>query len=176
MSFIFTCFSKISWASLESFLNEEIPFCVKQILHLCGYDTMFSLAQIKNDQIIKIERHINDHCLEYLDFNCCHSAYYKEHLPFELLPGHKTMILSMPRNINDYNRSYQTKLAEMKGRYSFVLNELIQTAESKMIGMPLIQIQFDILPLMFFSCVENRATKCLDQTYPSHQQERYVSL
>lgn len=129
----YIAFSKIFWEKLEKYLNEEIPDCVKTILNICGYDTFFSLAEINDAHIIKIEKHINENCSECLnDLNCCHSDFYKEHAPFKLLPGHEALILALPKHIENFQRMFQFKLAELKGRYSFVLNELIETAEKNL--------------------------------------------
>lgn len=39
----------MNWKIIEEKINETIPKCIKKVLDICGYDTIMSLAEIKND-------------------------------------------------------------------------------------------------------------------------------
>lgn len=119
----------------EKFIGEEIPACVKIVLGLSGFSTLLSLDSITHSDILKIEDCITEHFSEIIiQLKCCHSEFYKSQMffqkKFKFLPGHATLVAALPQYVKAYQIAYQKKIFELKGRYSFILNELIETAEA----------------------------------------------
>lgn len=67
---------------------------------------------------------------------CCHSEFYKNLANFHFLPGHVTIIATIPKYIEEYRIAHQSSDFEVNGRYSFLLEELIRTAESNLFKDP----------------------------------------
>lgn len=106
---------------------------MKRPLILCGYDSLFSLREINESKIDKIENHITVNHMETIKtFNCCHSNYYKNLTTFRFLPGHASIISALPKYIENYKIAYQSSNFELNGRYSFILEEMVRTAESNL--------------------------------------------
>lgn len=81
----------------------ELPQCVKTILKSCGYETMLSLELLGVQHVTEIEQHVNTHIPSILrNLNCienCSCKDYKHKTPFSFLPGHRSIILSLPNHI-----------------------------------------------------------------------------
>lgn len=122
----------INWEGFERFIDDEIPKCVKTVLKLCGFETFISLMEINESCIVKIEECMSKHFPGHItNLQCRHAEYYqsRNNMPFELLPGHKTLIMALPKYVEKYRLEYQKKIIDIQGRYSFILNELIRAAE-----------------------------------------------
>lgn len=123
----------INWNIFENFIGEKLPACIKSILNLCGYNTFLSLREIKQRDITEIEECVKKNfSTQILQLHCCHAEYYISkisHAQFKLLPGHETLIMALPKYAEKLQKTYLKQITDLKGRYSFILNELIQTAE-----------------------------------------------
>lgn len=88
-----------AWRTLERGNDEKFPKCIKLLLKSAGYDTMTSLSELCDDTIKNIETfHQNrKNVIESLD--CCYSEFYKTLDPFCFLPGHKAILLGLPKKI-----------------------------------------------------------------------------
>lgn len=126
--------SSIDWDIFEVFVGEKIPICIKLVLNLCGFNTFLSLKEMKVQDI-----HVIQECVvrnfsnEILQLNCCHANYYKSkilHEHFKFLPGHEALVLALPIYVEQFQTEYMKKCIDLKGRYSFILNELLETAEA----------------------------------------------
>lgn len=126
----------INWQGLEIFLGETLPICVKSVLSLCGYDTIFSLQYIDQDSVNTMEKHINENEMQKIkQFSCCHSEYYAKKEIFKLLPGHVVILLSLPNHVKKYLESIESDNQHPRKHienYSFILREMIETAEINM--------------------------------------------
>lgn len=88
----------MNWENVEKVVGETLPICVKSILSACGYDTFSSLKFITEDSVNEIEDHINTWSRNTIDaLNCCYSEHYKRIGEFNLLPGHKNLIISLSK-------------------------------------------------------------------------------
>lgn len=115
----------MDWFKIQDLLNEPLPECIKKILSLCAYDTIASLRNINCESITEIQRQVNLHFRPSLQvLNCCHSNYYKQQSEFELLPGHRDFLLSLPR----YLCALTTANSSKNTAFSTVLNSMIETA------------------------------------------------
>lgn len=126
--------SSINWDIFEVFVGEKIPTCIKLVLNLCGFNTYLSLREIKLKDIHGIQECVDKNFSnEILQLSCCHASFYKSqisHEHFKLLPGHEALVLALPKYVEQFQAEYMKKCIDLKGRYSFVLNELLETAEA----------------------------------------------
>lgn len=118
----------MNWIPFENFIGEEIPRCVKSVLNLCGYTTVFSLVEISEIHVKEMELHMNMKRIA-IHWQCNHSDYYENLEEFEFLPGHMTIILALPKYASAYQQTLRTTFLEPNASFSFILNELIRTAE-----------------------------------------------
>lgn len=104
---------------------------------MCGYDSAFSLKEIKQNNVTEIEKYLSDNCMNQIrELDCRHSDHYKKQTIFKFLPGHETFILILPKHISKYEQARESKVVELKGRYSFILEEMIATAEANLFKHP----------------------------------------
>lgn len=178
--FFFHILQNMNWVAFENFIGEEIPQCVKGVLITCGYDSLFSLGEIKETHIESMENYITANHIDTIKaFNCCHSSYYKNLNIFRFLPGHAAIVSAIPKYVEKYKNAHKSSHFDPKGRYSFILEEMIRTAEpicSRIQIMLATQTRFDILLLIFFFSAVVLATKCFVQTFHYHQLKPYVSV
>lgn len=122
---------EIDWINFENFIGEEFPSCLKRILYLCGYDSFISIKEMKESHISKVEIFIDEnHRDEIKLLSCCHSEYYQQQSTFKFLPGHETLLLVLPKYIDEYLSRQTSKKYEQFGNYSFILEEMLKTAEA----------------------------------------------
>lgn len=62
----------------------------------------------------------------------CHFKFYQQQTTFKLLPGHEAVLLALPKYIDMYLTKIHSEAFECKGKYSFILEEMIQSAESNL--------------------------------------------
>lgn len=89
------------WKPFEQYLKAtiqaEIPKEVKHILNGCGFDNNLSILSLSVADIEKIETYVNSnpHFLKKLKS-------YKTNEKFEVKPGHRSVILNLPRHYQHY--------------------------------------------------------------------------
>lgn len=133
----FQYISKMNWEDLENSIGEEVPRCIKHILEVCGYSTIFSLIEIKEQQLNEIENFIKTHKQNIASIECNHSEYYRSIEEFKLLPGHSTMILALSKYALEYQEKTKScQSSRQNDSFPFVLNELIKTAEQNLFRDP----------------------------------------
>lgn len=111
--------------------NEPFPECIRKILSIAGIDSIGSLTNITHvnagqSTITDIERYINDHkenmTSMFDDVTCCNE--YKNMLQnaqrFEILPGHKAIILNIPSLLESNKTEQKTKKISRKNTKSDV--------------------------------------------------------
>lgn len=84
---------------MEKFNGETYPPCVKKLLIASGFNKFIALAGIGEEELLKIERHINSEPGLINNLKCCYSDVYKDQEVFQFLPGHKATILGMKTQI-----------------------------------------------------------------------------
>lgn len=101
------------WNSFEEFLNEEIPECLKKILSVSGYENEISISNMKESDFKQIEEFVNKHHRPMIDcLTCCKSAIYQAQEKFELLPGHKSLLLHLSQQMNLKREHYSAPTAD----------------------------------------------------------------
>lgn len=87
------------WRNIEHFSKAKFPPCIKEIMSRCGYDTLMSLSAINEDSVHSLEEHVNKQCSVLRAITCCFMDYYNSQGVFEFVPGHRAVILGIPRKV-----------------------------------------------------------------------------
>lgn len=74
--------------------------CVAHILHSCGFETDVSLINITENEIKRIENFASQEQLA-AQLNCRHAPNYKSLKQFTSLPGHRAILLNIPKNSSE---------------------------------------------------------------------------
>lgn len=88
-----------AWRKLEEENEEKFPKCIKLLLKSAGYDTMTSLSELSEESIKYIEKFHQDNKTIIESLACCYSDVYKKLDIFCFLPGHKAILLGIPKKI-----------------------------------------------------------------------------
>lgn len=107
------------------FLGEEIPNDILIILENSGFDSLFLLETIDENDLSEIE--------EY--FKCNPSKLkgttYEKMSDFKLKPGHRKFMLGLPKRIEKINEKKHTENAVAKhSDFAYIFKELIDVAAS----------------------------------------------
>lgn len=106
---------------------------MKTVLNLCGFNTFLSFTEITPSTIRTIEEFVSSQfATQIAQIDCCHAEYYKSQISrgqFKLLPGHEMLVLVLPKYIEKYQTAYMNQVIQLDGRYSFIMNEMLKTAE-----------------------------------------------
>lgn len=97
------------WNSFEEYLDEEIPDYIKQILSACGYDNEISIQNLKEIDLDLIEEFVNRPMMmqNVIDsLSCCKSEIYKTQKKFQILPGHRTIILNLSLKMHSKRKNH----------------------------------------------------------------------
>lgn len=103
---------------MEKFTGDKYPNCVKDLLTLVAYDTIHSLNEINQQRLEEIEQFLTSQKEFIQKLNCCRSDYYKSLEVFKFLPGHATIILALPDQINQMENAKGAKQLEFKKKKS----------------------------------------------------------
>lgn len=92
---------------MEKFNKEKYPECVKCLLTAAGFDSQLSLKDITEAKLASAEQFLtkNRHLIN--DLECCYSEQYKEMADFQFLPGHKSLIMSIPSRLLEWTKTVQ---------------------------------------------------------------------
>lgn len=99
-----TFWSKVN-KIVEEYCEDSIPKCVQEILSSCGFNHPLSLEKISDECLSQIEDHMRKFSQNTIKkFDCTHHgcsiAHYKDQKIFKLLPGHRMLIISMAKCVN----------------------------------------------------------------------------
>lgn len=122
------------WMKIEKYTNENFPPCLKIILTNCGYDTQISLQNITLADVLEIEKYTNQHLKpDVMKLNCCYSEQYKAQQDFQFLPGHRKLILYLPKIISNFPEPHHVSTLQrinFPSTMSFLLKLLFKTCEN----------------------------------------------
>lgn len=130
------------WTIVENIIGESMPKCVQKILSACGNSTLLSLKGISAESIVQINEHVNLHCRDVIqNLTCshpeCSCECYKNQVTFQLLQGHRELILAIAKTIdhqyehgNQDENEYELlmKAVENNSTLSVIMKELLKTA------------------------------------------------
>lgn len=141
------------WIDIENFVGHEFPMFLKLILWKSGYDSMISIKEISSAEIAVIEKHIEKKKNEILSeiLLIMENAgalddsvhIYEEQEVFLFLPGHRNILLSLRKNIENMQASRQATrqpidkkanksdelISSATEEYTVVLTEFLKTAK-----------------------------------------------
>lgn len=92
------------YSKLEKVYGGKFPQCVKKILTFSGFDTFPSLRQIDENVLHDIELFIDNNPSIKNSIDCCGKELYQSMENFKFLPGHKTIILNLPKYVADFEQ------------------------------------------------------------------------
>lgn len=110
----------------------DLPICLRKILDFSAYDNANSLRLTDEVQISEIEKYMTNFGRSVIDqLNCCHSEKYKNQTKFKFLPGHRSTLLNLSKQVQQFfDTNHEKKSNTSKNEtYSIVLSELIKSAE-----------------------------------------------
>lgn len=128
------------WKNLENCMGFEVPISLKYILLKCGYDSIISIRQICEERIEELQNFIEKNKNEIL-FNEKYNMLddintYQTQRKFEFLPGHKNILLDLPKHIQMMQSKnalesalFQNVACDNEDEYSLILRELIESAK-----------------------------------------------
>lgn len=145
------------FTKLEQFIGDEIPKSLKILLQACGYDSLLSLKQISTDKIDELEEFIQIRWEKFVckldemgqemgnEIDDGSAAEYMKQECFVFLPGHRTILSSLPRQIKEMQSTHQSFVnsgpdlvnkrsaiyeqpREQQVEYSHILSQMIITA------------------------------------------------
>lgn len=98
-----------AWCDLEKFAKEKFPPCIKLILISSGYDKLNSLRQIDAGKVGEIETFVNENKDLIKNLECCFKDQYQKLAVFKFLPGHKALVLGIPKQIEQMKSMVRKK-------------------------------------------------------------------
>lgn len=91
---------------MENFYGQKFPSCLKVILTKSGYDNNYAFEAICEDNVVKIENFVNE------NKHIVKKTVYEKSVPFKFLPGHRAIILDLPRKIAEFKNKQANKQTE----------------------------------------------------------------
>lgn len=102
----------------------EIPDYIVNILRNSGFESLSALALLEANSIDEIEKFVNENRLLVVD------TIYNNKKEFKFLPGHRALLLNLPRNIEKYQNSNKHSSHPNYEKFPSVLKSLFEAAES----------------------------------------------
>lgn len=94
------------------------PSCFKSLLRHAAYDSKSSCLLLDEETLANMEEYITHTGKEVISrLNCCNAEKYQSQDRFRFLPGHRSLILSMPnqiRNMDSVKKKKSKPLREFK--------------------------------------------------------------
>lgn len=87
------------FAKFKKFYGVPIPACLVSILENCGFADKECLKLIDDHRCDKLEIYINKHKQKFTDI--IKNTVYANQDEFELLPGHRALLLELPKKIRE---------------------------------------------------------------------------
>lgn len=89
------------WLDFEKFIGSRLPKDIPNILTACGYDSELAIIGLKEKDLETIEKEV-DKNKDILKNSTDYKNNYNSPERFVLKPGHKSLILSLPKKFEDF--------------------------------------------------------------------------
>lgn len=103
------------WTNLQIYLGNSIPNIIVELCKKSGYDNALSFLNFDESDINTIEIHARQNAIELLE----ESEVYSTIKPFEFLPGHRKILLTLESKIKSFinrkNKKNLFKISETEG-------------------------------------------------------------
>lgn len=153
---------------LEKFFKCKYPFFLKEILIETGFNSSAALRIISESSIETIEQYINDN-LDQIKHYFAETLYLSENgnfkkSPFKFLIGHKSLILNIKKDLNEYLLKKKTKKTEISSEIPSTeqLKISFKNKVKNYIEQKKINVDLEKIVVSNFSFLNNRA-KCFGQ-------------
>lgn len=93
--------AKDIFREIEIDLGEELPKFVVDVLKTCAFTNITSLKEINSEIVNEIEEFCNEN--QELLSNSMIGTVYEHMKPFKFLPGHRLLILKLPKYCEDFS-------------------------------------------------------------------------
>lgn len=112
----------VFWAKFEKFLKNSIPDCIVKILIESGFDNEISISELCNDDIKIIEEFVESNLKHSIE----NSGIYNLNEKFVFLPGHRKLILSLPKRLKEFENNKKKRKEKSETEQENVINEEIE--------------------------------------------------
>lgn len=141
---------------LKNIIGRSLPRGLDKIIVESGFDSELALTTIDHSSIKSIEDYVNDNRVILVDTVYEHSI--ENNLDFKLKPGHKAIILGLPKALQNYElknkKKRATKNVDEENLKQFLLKKITNFATKCSFDL-----QFDLNLISEF-CQVNEAHKC----------------
>lgn len=112
----------VFWSKFEKFVRNSIPDYIVKVLIETGFDNAISISELNNDDIKIIE--------EFVETNLKHivekSGIYDLKEKFVFLPGHRKLILSLPKRLEEFENNKKKRKGKSETEQENVTTEEIE--------------------------------------------------
>lgn len=100
------------WLDFEKYTGSKLPQDIKNILTACGYDSELAITGLRKEDLETIEREVNEN--KIILENCkklgkTHKNNHNSNERFVLKPGHKSLILGLPKRFEQFLEAKKNK-------------------------------------------------------------------
>lgn len=99
-------------AKLKRVLNEDLSADLEEIIIGTAFDSEAAILGINRDIILEIESFVNEN--KYILANTSYRNCIVENRNFKLKPGHKSVLLSLPGKLRDFNKKKESGKENVK--------------------------------------------------------------
>lgn len=96
----------------EQIFGERLPIGLEKIIEHAGFETKSSLALLDENKIKEIENYVNEN--KFLLNGSAYEHIVKQNLNFKFKPGHKALLLTLSKKLNNKSILSQAKKRKIK--------------------------------------------------------------
>ena len=96
------------WTEFEKYVGSKLPRDIPILLSECGYDSEFAILSLQEKDLETIEKEVNER-KNILKSSSKYKNIYNSNERFVLKPGHKSLILSLPKKFEQFLEARKDK-------------------------------------------------------------------
>lgn len=115
------------WVNFQSYLDNAVPDFIVKTLICAGFDNGIALSELDEDDIFLIEKYAAEKCTHLIELD-------KENGTFKFKPGHRKLLLGLPKKVNKFLEEKQSKklLTQQKPIHNLNLEEIELLSEQEL--------------------------------------------